>query len=38
MRVLYHAVLYIFQHAFKPKFELLGIRTGIDALRNEGGL
>jgi len=32
------AALFIFQHAFKAKFELLGIRTEIDALRGEGGL
>lgn len=30
--------LYIFQHALKAKFELLGIRAEIEALRNEGGL
>lgn len=31
-------VLYILQHIFAPKFELLGIRAEIDALRNQGGL
>ncbi len=31
-------VLYILQHAFKAKFELLGIRAEIDALRSQGGL
>jgi hypothetical protein len=32
------AALYIFQHVFKEKFELLGIRAAIDALRQGGGL
>ena len=27
--------LYIFQHIFKAKFELLGIRAGMDKLRRE---
>lgn len=31
-------VLYIFQHAFKAKFELLGIRAEIEAIRNSGHL
>ncbi len=31
-------VLYIFQHIFTAKFELLGIRAKIDALRRGGGL
>lgn len=31
-------VLYIFQHIFVAKFELLGIRAEIDALRAQGGL
>jgi hypothetical protein len=29
------AVLFIFQHLFKPKFELLGIRVEMDRLRRE---
>jgi hypothetical protein len=31
-------VLYIFQHIFKAKFELLGIRAEIDALKQRAGL
>jgi len=31
-------VLYIFQHTLKAKFELLGIRAEIEAIRNSGGL
>jgi hypothetical protein len=31
-------VLYILQHIFSAKFELLGIRSEIDAIRNQGGL
>jgi hypothetical protein len=30
--------LFIFQHVFKEKFELLGIRAELDALRRVGGL
>lgn len=31
-------VLYIFQHIFKAKFEILGIRAEIEAIRNSGDL
>jgi len=31
-------VLYMFQHIFTAKFQLLGVRAEIDALRQQGGL
>jgi hypothetical protein len=30
--------LYVFQHIFKARFELLGLRTQIDAIRQTGNL
>lgn len=31
-------MLYIFQHALKAKFELLGIRAEIEAIRKSGDI